>query len=111
MISEVDNYLTRIEDLRGQVSSLLAELPSEALNWRPIESAGDHATNSLASLAAHIAGAEHFWIGEVEGGQPKTREEAKKLFDHLLRQGFEFELVSEKVRATLKSDSEAVDGE
>jgi regulatory protein len=32
-------------------------------------------------------------------GRPKTRMEAKKLFDHLLRQGFEFELVSEKVRA------------
>lgn len=32
-------------------------------------------------------------------GKPKTREEAKKLFDHLLRQGFEFELVSDKVRA------------
>jgi regulatory protein len=32
-------------------------------------------------------------------GRPKTRVEAKKLFDHLLRQGFEFELVSEKVRA------------
>ncbi len=32
-------------------------------------------------------------------GRPKTREEAKKLFDHLLRQGFAFELVSEKVRA------------
>ena len=32
-------------------------------------------------------------------GRPKTREEAKKLFDHLLRQGFDFELVSDKVRA------------
>jgi regulatory protein len=32
-------------------------------------------------------------------GRPKTRGEAKKLFDHLLRQGFEFELVSDKVRA------------
>src|SRR5205807_9292485 len=32
-------------------------------------------------------------------GKPKTREDAKKLFDHLLRQGFEFELVGEKVRA------------
>jgi len=32
-------------------------------------------------------------------GRPQTRVEAKKLFDHLLRQGFEFELVSEKVRA------------
>ena len=32
-------------------------------------------------------------------GRPKTRIEAKKLFDHLLRQGFEFELVSDRVRA------------
>src|SRR5215471_1844573 len=32
-------------------------------------------------------------------GKPKSREDAKKLFDHLLRQGFGFELVSEKVRA------------
>lgn len=32
-------------------------------------------------------------------GKPSNREEAKKLFDHLLRQGFGFELVSEKVRA------------
>ena len=36
-------------------------------------------------------------------GQPKTRLEAKSLFDHLLRQGFAFELVSEKVRATSKT--------
>lgn len=39
-------------------------------------------------------------------GKPKTREEAKKLFDHLLRQGFEFELVSEKVRAVSKREVE-----
>ena len=37
-------------------------------------------------------------------GQPKTRLEAKSLFDHLLRQGFAFELVSEKVRTVLKAD-------
>jgi regulatory protein len=42
-------------------------------------------------------------------GRPKTREEAKKLFDHLLRQGFEFELVSEKVRALAKQDESATD--
>ncbi len=39
-------------------------------------------------------------------GKPKSREDAKKLFDHLLRQGFEFELVSEKVRALAKSEPE-----
>ena len=37
-------------------------------------------------------------------GQPKTRLEAKSLFDHLLRQGFAFELVSEKVRSLLRTD-------
>jgi regulatory protein len=37
-------------------------------------------------------------------GRPKDRTEAKKLFDHLLRQGFPFELVSEKVRAAMKVD-------
>ena len=39
-------------------------------------------------------------------GRPKTRADAKKLFDHLLRQGFGFELVADKVRAVLKSDIE-----
>jgi len=32
-------------------------------------------------------------------GKPKNRLEAKSLFDHLLRQGFEFDLVSEKIRS------------
>jgi regulatory protein len=32
-------------------------------------------------------------------GRPKSRPEAKSLFDHLLRQGFPFELVSDKVRS------------
>ena len=39
-------------------------------------------------------------------GRPKSREEAKKLFDHLLRQGFAFELVSARVRALSKQDTE-----
>jgi regulatory protein len=36
-------------------------------------------------------------------GRPGNRAEAKSLFDHLVRQGFAFELVSEKVR-TLDAD-------
>ena len=71
MLSELDNYLQRIEDLRGQVRDLIADLPAEALNWRPIE---NEATNSLTVLATHVAGAEHFWIAEVVGGRPPTRD-------------------------------------
>src|SRR5207253_5414543 len=32
-------------------------------------------------------------------GRPQTSAETKKLFDHLLRQGFAFELIREKLRA------------
>ena len=39
-------------------------------------------------------------------GQPKTRAEVKSLFDHLLRQGFSYDLVASKVRAL---SSEAMD--
>ena len=39
-------------------------------------------------------------------GRPANRIEAKSLFDHLLRQGFAYELVSDKVRALLDDDGE-----
>lgn len=38
-------------------------------------------------------------------GQPKTRAETKSLLDHLFRQGFSFELVTEKVRAVAKESA------
>jgi len=41
-------------------------------------------------------------------GRPKNRLEAKSLFDHLLRQGFEFELVSEKIRSLTTDDTDEV---
>lgn len=74
MLSELENYLQRIEDLRGQVSDLVADLPPEALNWRPVEGDEEHSTNSLAALVAHLAGAEHFWVAEVVGRYPPTRD-------------------------------------
>jgi uncharacterized damage-inducible protein DinB len=77
MLSELENYQQRIEDLRGQVRELVADLPAEALNWRPLppsmrSQAGE--VNTLAVLAVHIAGAEHFWIGEVVGSLPASRD-------------------------------------
>ena len=41
-------------------------------------------------------------------GKPTDRAEAKRLFDHLLRQGFEFELVSEKIRSLTTGDTDEV---
>jgi uncharacterized damage-inducible protein DinB len=74
VFTELENYLQRIEDLRRQIGELVAELPPEALNWRPIEGDDEHATNTLAVLATHVAGAEHFWIAEVIGRYPHTRD-------------------------------------
>src|SRR3982750_552813 len=37
-------------------------------------------------------------------GRPQTRAEVKSLFDHLLRQGFSYELVAGKVRAISTTD-------
>lgn len=74
MNAELQNYLTRIEDLRGQIASLITDLPAEALNWLPIEKSDDHAMNSLAALASHTAGAEQFWIHEAIGGLVATRD-------------------------------------
>jgi uncharacterized damage-inducible protein DinB len=74
MYSELDNYQQRIDDLRSQVAKLVTDLPLEALDWRPIEAKDEHVTNSPAVLVAHIAGAEHFWIGQVVGGRPPSRD-------------------------------------
>ncbi len=74
MDPELQHYLEMIDDLRGQVGRLIADLPAEALNWRPIEGTDGHTTNSLAALATHVAGSERFWIGEVIGGLPAGRD-------------------------------------
>lgn len=37
-------------------------------------------------------------------GRPQTRAEVKSLFDHLLRQGFSYELVANKVRSVSKAN-------
>jgi len=79
VITELANYQDRLDDLRGQIAGLIAGLSAEALNWRPLPGTGDHATNSLAALAAHTAGAEHFWISEVIGGRPATRDREAEL--------------------------------
>jgi SOS response regulatory protein OraA/RecX len=39
-------------------------------------------------------------------GRPETREETKKFYDHLLRQGFDFDLIREKISAIRNFESE-----
>jgi hypothetical protein len=72
----VSEFLQILTILRGQMRQIVVDLPLAALNWHPLSEAGDHATNSIGVLATHTIGAEHFWIGEVIGGLPRTRERA-----------------------------------
>ena len=78
MLSELDNYLQRIEDLHKQIFDLIENMPREGLNFFPITLPDLQVSNSLAVLTTHVAGAEHFWIGEVIGGLPATRDRASE---------------------------------
>lgn len=73
MNSEIEQHLQTLNDLRAQVGGLIKDVPVEGLNWRPPLPAGADGTNSLAVLAVHTAGAEHFWIAENIGRHPTTR--------------------------------------
>lgn len=53
-------YLDRLEELHRDFIQALNGLPTEALNWSP-----GPEVNSLAVLAAHTAGSERYWIGDV----------------------------------------------
>ena len=72
MIPELDHYAQAFDRLHTEAANALEGLPAEALNWRPLE--GDESTNSLAMTAAHMAGSERFWVGEVAGEQPAHRD-------------------------------------
>jgi uncharacterized damage-inducible protein DinB len=74
MLQEIQDCLTELDDLRTQVKDLLEGMPQEALDWRPIQGEGDLATNSLCVIAAHLAGSETFWSGELIGGMKIDRD-------------------------------------
>lgn len=62
------DMIDRLEKLHGEIIATLEGLPTEALDWVPGPD-----INSLAVLAVHVAQAEHYWIGEVAGGDDAHR--------------------------------------
>ncbi len=71
MIEPFAAYLDRLETLHADMNSAIAGLPVEALNWSP-----GPEMNSLAVLAAHTAGAERYWIGDVIARDDSNRDRA-----------------------------------
>lgn len=51
------------------VRQAIRGLPQDALDWR-----SEHLRNSLGVLAAHIAGSERHWMGDVIAGDPHPRD-------------------------------------
>jgi uncharacterized damage-inducible protein DinB len=74
MTPEIEHYLQFFTDLHHQMEAVITDLPTEALNWRPLIGDDDHVTNSLAVLVTHVTGAEQFWVGQLLGGREIDRD-------------------------------------
>jgi uncharacterized damage-inducible protein DinB len=64
-------YLQQLEALHADMNSAINDLPVEALNWSP-----GPGLNSVAVLAAHTAGSERYWIGDVMARDDSRRDRA-----------------------------------
>jgi len=58
----------RLQELHTELHNALDGLDPPALDWSP-----GPEMNSLAILAAHVAGSERFWIGDVVAGEDSGR--------------------------------------
>jgi len=60
LLSEIDNYLQRLDDLRDQIKTLVEMVKPGDLDWQPFPGDGEQTSNSLAALVAHCCGRERF---------------------------------------------------
>ncbi len=63
-----------MDDLRGQIENLITRVKPDDLNWRPFVSNDAEISNSFTVLVTHVCGAEHYWIAEIIGGKPPSRD-------------------------------------
>ena len=63
----------RFETLYRAIEAAVADLPAEALDWKPAPD-----MNSVTVLLTHTAGALRYWVGDVAGGRPSGRVRAEE---------------------------------
>lgn len=85
--------------MHGEIEKAIAGLPPEALDW----SSGP-GMNSMAVLAAHTAGAERYWIGDVVGQDPSGRVREREFET----QGITEAALREKLQAALAHSQEVL---
>lgn len=63
------DYLNLLEGCHNEITRIVDELPSDALDWVP-----GAEMNSIAVLVFHFTGAERYWIGDVAMGESSNRD-------------------------------------
>jgi uncharacterized damage-inducible protein DinB len=71
------DMLERFEAFYGIIEKAVADLPAEALDWKP-----GREMNSIGVILAHTAGAWRYWVGDVAGGSPSGRVRAEEFETH-----------------------------
>ncbi len=62
-------YLEQLHGNVAEIHKLLHDLPAEALDWAPSDEG-----NSIAVLAAHLAGSIKYWLGDVLANRESRRD-------------------------------------
>jgi len=97
----IKSYADVLESLHEEFKKQISGLTQEELDWSP---GAD--MNSLAVLAAHIAGSERYWIGDHITGKDSGRVREEEF----ATSGSTEDALSEQLDAALKNSLEVFDG-
>lgn len=73
MESLFTDLLQRFETIHKAIETAVADLPAEAMDWKP-----GPEMNSIAVILAHTTGAWRYWAGDVAGDKPSGRVRAEE---------------------------------
>jgi hypothetical protein len=93
------DMLERFEAFYGIIERAVADLPAEALDWKPGPD-----MNSIGVILAHTAGAWRYWVGDVAGDSPSGRVRADEFETHGVDAG---EMIA-RLRAALDTSREVL---
>ena len=91
----------RFETLFEAIDTAVADLPAEALDWKPGPD-----MNSIAVILVHTAGAWRYWVGDVAGDLPSGRVRATEFETH----GVDAAEMVGRLRAALDTTREVLAG-
>lgn len=69
-MGRTDDWISLLTRIQERVRAAVADLDSQALNWRPTP----EGTNSIYALTYHMAGSITYWTLQVIGGQHVGRD-------------------------------------